>query len=349
MQTDNSKIFMKRALDLARLGIRSVYPNPMVGAVVVKNGKIIGEGYHKKYGEAHAEVHALNSVKNKEELLKSTLFVTLEPCSHYGKTPPCSDLIIQHKIPKVVIACKDIFAKVDGSGIQKLKKAGIDVSLGLMEKEAIELNKRFFTFHSKKRPFVILKWAETKDGFIDKKRDTDNTGVNWITQPETQTIVHRLRAEEHGILVGANTIINDNPSLNVRRIKGTSPIRIVLDPKCRVPSSSNVISDGNSTILFCRKNNYTFNFPNVKVMELKDFKLDLILDKLHKHGILSILVEGGQKTINHFIENNIWNEIHQFIGQNSFREGLVAPKIISGSLDSSNWRGKDLYNIYKNK
>ena len=349
MQEDSSKIFMKRALDLAKLGIRKVYPNPMVGAVIVKNDKIIGEGYHNKYGEAHAEVNAINSVKNKEDLKDSTLFVTLEPCSHYGKTPPCSDLIIKNNIPKVIIACKDIFAKVDGSGIQKLKNAGVNVSLGLMEKEAVELNKRFFTFHSKNRPFITLKWAETKDGFIDKKRDHSDKGVNWITQPETQTIVHRLRAEEHGILVGINTIINDNPSLDVRKINGTSPIRIVLDPNCRISSSSKVVSDGNPTILFCIQNSYPFNLPNIKVVELKDFKLEIILGELHKHNILSVFVEGGQKTINHFIEKGFWDEIHQFIGQNSFHEGLKAPKIISGTLESSNWRGKDLYNIYKNK
>lgn len=222
--------YMKRCIELARNGAFFAAPNPMVGSVIVHNNTIIGEGYHAVCGQAHAEVNAVNSVKDKSLLKDSTIYVTLEPCAHFGKTPPCSDLIVEMGIPKVVIGCVDSFSEVAGKSIEKLKKAGAEVIVGVLEEECRDLNKRFFTFHEKKRPYVILKWAQTKDGFIDKlPEDKDRKGGVAISGPEAKRLVHTWRAEEQAILVGKNTVLNDNPSLTVREIEGPNPVRIILD------------------------------------------------------------------------------------------------------------------------
>ncbi len=242
---------MKRCLELAQLGAGSVSPNPLVGCVIVHNNAIIGEGYHKKYGEPHAEVNAINAVKNTVMLAESTLYVSLEPCAHFGLTPPCSDLIIEMKIPHVIIGTIDPHAKVAGKGIEKMKKAGIEVQPGVMEKECREINKRFFTFHEKKRPFVILKWAETRDQFIDSLRSENDFGQpNWITGENSLLRVHQMRAVEDAILVGTNTALKDNPTLTVRHCEGRNPIRVVIDNQLRLPKTLHVFDGVEKTLVF---------------------------------------------------------------------------------------------------
>ena len=241
---------MKRCLELARLGIHQAAPNPMVGSVIVHKGEIIGEGYHRKCGEAHAEVNAINSVKDKSLLKEATIYVSLEPCAHFGKTPPCSDLIVQHQIPHVVIATVDPFAKVKGKGIEKLEAAGCKVEVGILEKEAQALNKRFFTFHNHKRPYVILKWAQSPDGFIDKKRTNNAEKPTPVSNKAVKKWVHNIRTEEASILVGKNTAYLDNPMLNARLVDGPSPIRITIDKGLALPKDLNLFDQSIPTIVF---------------------------------------------------------------------------------------------------
>ena len=231
--------YMARCIQLAKNGLGTTYPNPLVGSVIVYNGKIIGEGWHKKAGEAHAEVNAINSVKDKTLLAKSTIYVSLEPCSHYGKTPPCADLIAYHKIPNVIIGTIDPFAKVAGNGLKKLMEAGSKITLGVLEKECKELNKRFFTFHEKKRPYIILKWAETQDGFI-APLEQESGKPFWITSPESKKRVHKWRTEEAAILVGTKTVELDNPSLTARLWKGEQPLRVVIDKSMKLKFVNNL-------------------------------------------------------------------------------------------------------------
>jgi diaminohydroxyphosphoribosylaminopyrimidine deaminase/5-amino-6-(5-phosphoribosylamino)uracil reductase len=250
--------YLQRCIELARLGIGYVSPNPMVGAVIVHNDIIIGEGYHQKYGQAHAEVNAVNDALNRhnnaEELLReSTIYVSLEPCAHYGKTPPCSDLIIKHHIPTVVIGCRDQFAQVNGRGIEKLQEAGIDVITGIMEQECFELNKRFFTRIQKQRPYIILKWAQTQDGFFAP----DDGTQYWITGPESRKLVHKWRSEEDAILVGKNTALIDNPQLNVREWEGRSPKRVLIDRRLELSKDLHVFDQLVETLVFNEiKNRY---------------------------------------------------------------------------------------------
>ncbi|MDB4534318.1 bifunctional diaminohydroxyphosphoribosylaminopyrimidine deaminase/5-amino-6-(5-phosphoribosylamino)uracil reductase RibD, partial [Vicingaceae bacterium] len=250
---DIDKKYMNMCIQLAKRGIKDVAPNPMVGCVIVYQGEIIGQGFHEKYGEAHAEVNAINSVKDKDLLSKSTLYVNLEPCAHFGKTPPCADLIINHKLQKVVIGCIDSYSEVSGKGIKKLTEAGINVSIGILDEKSKELNKRFFNYHSKKRPYVILKWAKTKDGFIDVDRSdpehleklkqqadhkNDGKAYNWITTDESKKLVHNWRTEVQAIMVGTNTAANDNPRLTVRGLDNVkSLLRVILDLNLRLPGN----------------------------------------------------------------------------------------------------------------
>ena len=319
--------FMRRALQLAAIAGVNAAPNPMVGAVIVHNGKIIGEGFHQKYGEPHAEVNAINSVVNKTLLSTSTMYVTLEPCSHYGKTPPCADLIIKHKLKRVVIACKDTFSKVAGMGIKKLQDEGIDVTLNVLEEEARELNKRFFTYHEKKRPYVILKWAQTNDGFIDKERSNHEKGVNWITQPETKTLVHSWRAQEQAILVGWKTVANDNPSLTVRNISGVSPHRFVIDPNFKIPKNSKIITDNHKTTIITLNKRFNINSDTVDIVEVEDFTINSVLNVIYQKQFLSVFIEGGAYTLSQFIDNDVWDEINILQGNVNFLAGLPAPKI----------------------
>lgn len=331
---DQDILFMKRCLELAALGQQNVAPNPMVGAVLVYNNRIIGEGFHHIYGEPHAEVNAINSVKSDDQSLikKSTLYVSLEPCSHHGKTPPCSDLIVSSKIPKVVIACIDTYSEVAGKGIEKLRNHGVEVRVGILEQEARELNRRFFTFHEKKRPYIILKWAQTRDGFIDKRRESESPQINWITQPETQQITHQWRAEEAGILVGHQTVVNDNPSLTVRAVDGKNPVRIILtSSKDKLPQNAKIFDDSAKSIFIDPKTN----------------SLEAILTKLYQEEIQSIIIEGGLNTLQKFIDAKIWDEARVLIGQSLFKHGIKAPEL-NGRLVNQFTFGADLIQVYKN-
>jgi len=325
-----------------------VSPNPMVGCVIVHSDCIIGEGYHEKYGEAHAEVNAVKSVKNNELLKESTLYVSLEPCAHYGLTPPCSDLIVEKKIPNVVIGTIDSFAKVAGKGIERMIKAGINVKVGILEKESRELNKRFFTFHEKKRPFVILKWAETTDGFIDFDRTKNQLGQPaWITGEKSLLRVHQMRAVEDAILVGTNTALKDNPSLTVRRCEGRNPVRLVIDNHLRLPENLNLFDGTVKTLVFNSvKNHDSGNIEFVRI----DFTRNIIpqvLKSLYQQNIQSVIVEGGKQLLESFISSNLWDEAFRFAGNKFFTSGIKAPSISGTIIHSEKTEGDQLF-IYKN-
>ena len=339
---------MHRCLELARLGAGDVAPNPMVGSLIVYDGKIIGEGYHRKYGGPHAEVNAINSVSDKEILKKSTLYVSLEPCAHHGLTPPCSDLIIKKEIPEVVIGTVDPFSEVAGKGIEKLEKAGVKVVSGVLEKECREWNKRFFTFHEKKRPYVILKWAQTMDGFIDATRNPESFGQpTWITGNLALRLVHKIRSEESAILVGTNTAEKDNPSLTVRHWPGENPYRIVLDKNLRLPGSLHLFDDLERTMVFnFKKNEVTGLISYVKIDSEKEL-LPQIMEELYQRNILSVIVEGGRQLLASFFEAGCWDEAHIFIGDTCFYEGIRAPQI-KGKLIASEILGNDQLKIFKN-
>ena len=320
------KTYMKRCLQLAANGLQAAMPNPSVGAVIVHNNVIIGEGYTSEYGGNHAEVNAIHSVKDKSLLKESTIYVSLEPCSHFGKTPPCSDLIIKHSIPKVVIGTIDPFAKVAGKGIEKLQNAGCEVILGVLEDECIASNKRFFTFHQHKRPYIILKWAQTQDGFIDKiRQENDPIQPNWITNTFSRQLVHKWRSEEAAILVGTNTAITDNPKLNTRDWHGKNPVRIVLDKSLRIPSSYSLFDQTIKTIVLTEKQNK--NSENI-IFELIDFSKKIaqqICTVLYTHELQSVIIEGGKQTLQTFIDANLWDEARVFTGNVLFQAGIEAP------------------------
>jgi diaminohydroxyphosphoribosylaminopyrimidine deaminase/5-amino-6-(5-phosphoribosylamino)uracil reductase len=340
------EFYIQRCIELALKGKGYVAPNPMVGAVIVLNNEIIGEGYHEQYGQAHAEVNAVNSVSNHSVLSESTIYVSLEPCSHFGKTPPCSDLIIRHRFKRVVIGCIDTFSEVSGKGIQKLRDAGIDVTVGVLEQKCRTLNKRFFTFHEKKRPYVILKWAQTSDGFIDKKREGESTGVNWITQPETKRLVHQWRGEEAAILVGKNTALNDNPSLTVRETIGHNPVRILLDNQLEVPDNYNLFSDEAPTLIF--NSILAKKSDKIEWIMVNSITPKVVLDALYERNIQSVLVEGGKQVLESFIQSGLWDESRVLIGTNYFNEGLKAP-ILDVEPVSKTTYGKDTVLIFENK
>jgi len=316
---------MARCIELAKKGQGYVAPNPMVGSVIVYEDRIIGEGYHQEYGTAHAEVNAINSVKDKNLLSKSTLYVSLEPCAHFGKTPPCSDLIIANKIPNVVIGSIDPFSAVNGKGIQKLKDNGIDVTTGVLEKECQVLNKRFFTFHEKKRPYIILKWAQTKDGFIDKTRTDGEIGINWITQPETKSLVHLWRSQEMGVLVGRQTVAIDNPQLNVREIYGKDPVRILLDSQLKLDYQHMANKFSARTIVLNTVETKTVG--QIDFIQLKSLDVTEILHSLWENEIQSVIIEGGTFTLEQFLSKDAWDEIRVLEGINIFNDGLKAPTI----------------------
>lgn len=338
--------YMLRALQLAKLGGVATESNPMVGAVIVLNDVIIGEGYHRKYGEAHAEVNAVNSVKDKSLLKEATIYVTLEPCSHFGKTPPCADLLIRSEFKRVVIAQVDPFSEVSGRGIEKLKNAGIQVDCGILEKETRELNKRFITFHTKKRPYITLKWAQTKDGFIDRDRLSENqAGINWISQPETQVVTHRIRSTEQAILVGWRTIQNDNPSLTTRAFKGPDPIRIIIDPQLQAPKEASVFTDGGKTLVLNSLEDKEVN--NLRFIRLNELTPESILDTLFQLGINSVLIEGGANTLAHFIQSDFWDEAVIITGNKEFKKGLKAPTLSKIPVKSIPF-GKDNLSYFRN-
>lgn len=319
--------YMARCIQLAKNGLGLTYPNPLVGSVIVYNGKIIGEGWHKKAGEAHAEVNAINSVKDKSVLSKATIYVSLEPCSHFGKTPPCADLISYHKIPNVVIGTIDSFAKVAGNGIKKLMESGAKITLGVLEKECKELNKRFFTFHEKKRPYIILKWAETEDGFIAPLEKDEKKPV-WITNQYSRQLVHKWRTEEQAILVGTNTILEDNPSLEARDYFGQNPIRIAFDRNNTIDDSLQIKNKKTKTIIITNDVILTKNDVIIyKNIIFDTILIENLLKYLHFSNIQSLIIEGGAKTLQSFIDYNLWDEARVFSNKNKFLTGIEAPKL----------------------
>jgi len=302
--------------------------NPMVGAVIVYNGKIISEGYHKKYGELHAEANAINSVKDKSLIRKSTLYVNLEPCSHLGKTPPCSELIIKNKIPQVIIGTIDPNSLVSGKGLNKLNDSGIEVITGVLENKSIELNKRFFTFYRKKRPYIILKWAQTIDGYIDiARKNKQQPQLAWISNKISRMLVHKWRAEEHAILVGTNTALLDNPQLNIRFWHGNNPLRIVLDRNLRLPANLHLFDKTLNTIVFTEKKEQSDGKIEYIKINFSENMLEEILKILFHKEIQSVLVEGGKMLLDSFIEKKIWDEARVFVGNKEFKEGTRAPVI----------------------
>lgn len=325
------EFFMHRALQLAKNGLGTTYPNPLVGSVIVHNGKIIGEGWHKKAGEPHAEVNAVNSVKDKSLLKEATIYVTLEPCSHFGKTPPCCDLIIANEIPNVVVGTIDPFAKVAGTGIQKLKDSGKNIIVGVLDKECQELNKRFFTFHNKKRPYIILKWAESNDGFIapDKilrQAQNDNRPV-WITNNYSRQLVHKWRTEEQAILVGTQTVLDDNPMLDARDYFGNNPIRIALDKSNKIPEDFSIKNGKQRTIVFSESIFLTENLKySYKKAIFDTHFLKNSISELYQENIQSLIIEGGKKTLESCIKENLWDEARVFKGKINFKNGIKAPE-----------------------
>lgn len=325
--------YIKRCIELAKNGLGTTYPNPLVGSVIVYKNQIIGEGWHRKAGEPHAEVNAVNSVKDKSLLAKSTIYVSLEPCSHFGKTPPCCDLIIANKIPNIVIGTIDPFAKVSGNGIKKLLEAGRNVTVGILEDECNELNKRFFTFHKNKRPYVILKWAESQDGFLSPIYKEENKPV-WITNEYSRQLVHKWRTEEQAILVGTQTVLDDNPKLDSRDWCGNNPVRIVLDRTGKIPNNYFVKDNSSATIIITEIENLE-NLKNIS-FENAIFDSNLafsVLDILHKNDIQSVIIEGGKQTLQTFIDTNLWDEARVFKGTKSFTNGTKAPDF-NGNLVS---------------
>ncbi|MFT7612089.1 MAG: diaminohydroxyphosphoribosylaminopyrimidine deaminase [Parvicellaceae bacterium] len=318
--------YMHRCLELASEGLRGAMPNPGVGAVLVVDDKIIAEGYTQRYGFNHAEVEAINNVKDRNLFSKATLYVSLEPCAHFGKTPPCADLIVEKGIKKVVVGCKDPFQQVDGKGIERLEKNGISVNMGVLEQECLELNKRFFTFHLKNRPYITLKWAQTKDGFIDRDRTTDETGINWITSKETKAITHQWRTEESAILIGTNTAINDDPSLTARAFKGENPTRIVIDRKGVLDENLALFNGEVKTLVLAESASVAKPNSQTLVIDFNNF-ITSFNQAMVEQNLLSVMVEGGAKLLQTFIDGKNWDEAKVLTGNVMFENGLNAPDI----------------------
>lgn len=317
---------MKRALELARLGAGRVSPNPLVGCVIVHSGLIIGEGWHQKYGEAHAEVNAIESVQDKSILKDAVVYVNLEPCSHTGKTPPCADLLIKHAVKKVVVSNLDSNPLVAGNGVKKLRAAGIEVITRILEKDGRELNKRFFTFMEKQRPYIMLKWAETSDGFIAR----ENHDSKWISNEYSRQLVHKWRATEDAILVGPMTARHDNPQLNVRDWSGRNPVRVVMDRFLRLSDTLHLFDRSQPTLCYnVLKHEEHPNLTLIRVEE-EDFIQNVLAD-LYKRKIQSVIVEGGATTLRLFIDAGLWDEANVFVSDKSFGKGIQSPRL-NGNL-----------------
>ncbi|NQY00431.1 MAG: bifunctional diaminohydroxyphosphoribosylaminopyrimidine deaminase/5-amino-6-(5-phosphoribosylamino)uracil reductase RibD [Flavobacteriaceae bacterium] len=347
---------MRRCLGLAQKGIGTTRPNPSVGAVIVADNTIIGEGFTSPFGGNHAEVNAIASVKDLTFLKRATMYVTLEPCSHHGKTPPCSDLILEKGILRVVIGCIDTNSLVAGRGIKKLKKGGCEVIVGILEEECKEHHRRFFTFHNKKRPYIILKWAATSDRFIAPTYRKERAPV-WITNIRSRQLVHQWRAEEHGILVGTNTVLKDNPKLNVRLWKGQNPIRIIIDKTLKIHKEAYVYDCSVKTIFICdiltKEHSEAVssekNSPKC-IFERVDFSKPLgiqVCRVLHKHQIQSLIVEGGTRTLQTFINEDLWDEARVFTSDVLFGDGVRAPELLEKAVEDRDI-GSDNLKTYKN-
>jgi len=328
MMSKQDEQFMQRALDLAAYGKPTVSPNPMVGCVIVLDGLIIGEGWHQKAGEPHAEVLAIRSVKDQELLKSATAYVTLEPCAHYGKTPPCAELLVKKGLKKVVIGAVDPNPLVAGKGIEILKRAGIEVKTGILENSCLELNKVFFTFMQKKRPYIVLKWAETADGFVARA----NFDSKWISNSLSRQMVHKWRTELDAILVGKNTVKYDDPALNARDWPGKNPVRLVVDHQLNLPESLRVFNDERKTVLFYSTKD-KMPRPDVESVQLseEDF-LNEMMQYLHSQNIQSVLVEGGAHTLQKFINANLWDEARVFHAPVVFESGISSPQLKEHSL-----------------
>ena len=339
----NNETYIKRCLDLAVKGLGQVAPNPMVGCVIVCDGEIIGEGYHEQYGQAHAEVNAVNSVKDKSLLKKSTLYVNLEPCSHFGKTPPCADLIIEHKIPYVVIGSIDSNSLVSGKGIEKLAKAGVDVKSGTLEDDCKKLNKRFFTYHEKKRPYIILKWAQTADGFIDVKRNEEGTSKPiQISNSDSKKLLHLWRSQEQAIMIGTNTALLDNPQLTVREVEGKNPLRITVDKWLRIPKQFNLFDKTTPTLIFTSVNEPSQTNLEFVQVDFEKAVIPQMLDELYKRNIQSLIVEGGENILNRFIDAGLWDSARVFISDKELGKGVTAPVMKQKPVIKENISGDKL-------
>lgn len=342
---NNDEVFMQRCLHLAAKGLGSVSTNPLVGCVIVYNEEIIGEGYHQKYGEAHAEVNAINSVTSKEQLKESTLYVNLEPCAHYGKTPPCSDLIIANKIKRVVIGTIDTFSKVAGKGIEKLKNASLQVDTGVLEYECRDLNKRFFTYNEKQRPYLILKWAQTFDGFIGRPQEQNHLNKR-ISNSQTDIEVHKWRAQEDAIMVGTNTAVNDDPELTVRKWEGNNPTRVLVDYNLRVNQTTKLFNNAAPTIVVNSLKNSKKG--TVFYEKVNDKSLSAILEVLYKHNIQSVIVEGGAKLLQSFINEGLWDEARVITANKNWGNGISAPNIIGTLFQEQFIEGDKVSTIQNN-
>lgn len=341
---EDYNLYMQRALELAEYGRGKVSPNPMVGCVIVHQNEIIGEGWHKCFGGPHAEVNAIEEVNDKSKLSESILIVTLEPCSHWGKTPPCADLIIEHKIPKVVICNVDSNPLVLGKGIERLKQAGIEVTLGVLEDAGRNVNKRFFSSIEKNRPFIILKWAQTADGFVAREDYTSK----WISNELSRKLVHKWRSEEDSIMIGTNTAIQDNPHLNVRAWAGQSPIRIVLDRNLTLPKSLNLFDNSQTTFIYNSQTDESKEYTKYIKLDYSQAVIPQILSDLKARKIQSVLVEGGSTLLNEFIKMDLWDEIRCFESEALFKNGIKAPSF-SGILDHEEKILEDTLKVYKPK
>ena len=336
MNRETDEKYMRRCLQLARCGFFGAPPNPMVGAVVVHEGRIIGEGYHISCGGPHAEVNAVNSVKDKGLLRESTVYVSLEPCSHYGKTPPCADLLVSKNVRRVVVGCIDPFAKVQGKGVEKLRAAGIDVTVGVLEGECRELNRRFITFQSKKRPYITLKWAQSANGYIAAK----GGGRTYISTPLTQMNSHRLRAMNQAILVGRGTAECDDPSLTTRCWTGENPLRIVLDRHAVLPARLRLFN-GETPTLAVTESDYPDARANTEIFH-PDYSLPIVpqlLAELYRRGVQSLLVEGGTETLQSFIDCGLWDEAVVEHGEAAIDGRVPAPQMPQGTL----WRRESFF------
>lgn len=319
--------YIRRCIELAKNGLGTTYPNPLVGSVIVFEDTIIGEGWHQKAGAPHAEVNAINSVKNKELLSKSTIYASLEPCSHFGKTPPCADLIIKNNIPNIVIGSLDSNEKVSGRGVKKLIEAGRNVTVGVLEDECNALNKRFFTFHEKKRPYIILKWAESADGFLAPLQKDAKAPV-WISNEYSRQLTHKWRSEEQAILVGTNTVLDDNPKLDTRDWFGNNPIRMILDREGKIDSLHHVMDQSTLTLVLTEQKNRQSTDNLIFKNCIFDSELAQTICTIgYESNIQSIIIEGGAQTIQNFLDAQLWDEARIFKGSIQLKEGLLAPKI----------------------
>ncbi|MFA9290075.1 MAG: bifunctional diaminohydroxyphosphoribosylaminopyrimidine deaminase/5-amino-6-(5-phosphoribosylamino)uracil reductase RibD [Solirubrobacteraceae bacterium] len=346
MKYSFDEIMMKRCLQLALKGIGNTYPNPLVGSIITNNNKIIGEGFHYKAGLPHAEIIAINSVKNKSLLNESTLYVNLEPCSHFGKTPPCSNAIIKHKIKRVVIGCTDYSSKVNGKGIERLKENGVEVLVNCLEKEATAINKRFFTFQIKKRPYIILKWASSADGFLGKVNEQISISNKYAKQ-----FSHKLRTDNPSILVGKNTVLIDDPRLTAREYYGNNPVRIIIDKNLLINENKEIYNNDSKTIIFNNiKSEEVKNIQFIKIDFSLENYLQQILNSLYTIQIQSIIIEGGAFTLNSFIQNNLWDEAYVFkANELIISDGIKSPTLKNELLINKINLGNNILFKYQNK